>query len=111
MEQRGGLGKVSLWNSRYLPRKVSLSETMMEAPRLSRRSVLEKVPLLAYSDNNLSAKKVVNLASPDWRAQAMADPMLLLWSAFIPITLQVLVTTECRPLSAAIDTTWRETKN
>ena len=66
------------WNSRYLPRKVRRSDTMMEAPRLSSRSVLEKVPLLAYSASSRSARNVVNLASPDCSAQAIADPTLFL---------------------------------
>ena len=55
-------------------------------------------------DSSLSARNFVNFASPDCSAQAIVDWMLLLWSASIPITLQVLVTTECSPLSAAMDT-------
>ena len=50
----------SLRNSLYLPRKVSRSETTIEAPRLSSRSVEEKVPLVEYSTRILSARKVVN---------------------------------------------------
>ncbi len=46
-----------LWNSLYLPRNVSLSETTMEEPRLSSKSELLKVPAKKQYKNRMMTKK------------------------------------------------------
>jgi hypothetical protein len=58
-----------LWNSLYLPRNVSLSETTMEEPRLSSKSELLNVPVI--KKYNL---KLIQISQAD--KQAMTKNML-----------------------------------